>query len=83
MFQNTEPLCTTESFIRKRVLKRGTSSESRALIEYKILRFFAIQLLRVIGKTRGRVFHPIFQTPTSGLKKQALSSFLRDLSKGR
>ena len=31
MFQSTEPLYATESFI-KRVLKRGTSNESRALI---------------------------------------------------
>ena len=33
MFQSTEPLYSTESFI-KRVLTHGTSSESRALIEY-------------------------------------------------
>ena len=32
IFQRTVPLYATESFI-KRVLKRGTSNESRALIE--------------------------------------------------
>ena len=48
MFQSTVPLYATESFI-KSVLKRGTSSESRALIEYDRSRFFAIQLLRVLG----------------------------------
>ena len=48
VFQITEPLYATESFI-KRVLNRGTISESRALIEYKRLRFFTIELLRVLG----------------------------------
>ena len=48
IFQRTVPLYATESFI-KRVLKRGTSNESRALIEYDRLRFFAIQLVRVLG----------------------------------
>ena len=33
IFQRTVPLYATESFI-KRVLKRGTSNGSRALIEY-------------------------------------------------
>ena len=41
MFQSTEPLYATESFI-KRVLKRGTSSESRALNKYERLRFLAL-----------------------------------------
>ena len=46
MFQRTVP----KEFFMKRVLKRGTSSESRALIEYDRSCFFAIQLIRVIGQ---------------------------------
>ena len=45
MFQSTEPLYAIESFI-KRVLKRGTISESRALIEYEkitLLRYAVAQ----------------------------------------
>ena len=38
----------TESF-KKQVLKRGTSNASRALIEYDRFRFFAKQLVRVLG----------------------------------
>ena len=48
MFQRTVPLYATESFI-KRVLKRGASSELRSLIEHDRSRFFAIQLIRVLG----------------------------------
>ena len=48
IFQRTVPLYATESFI-KRVLKRGPSNESRALIEYDRQRFLAIQLVRVLG----------------------------------
>ena len=49
MFQRTVRLYATESFI-KHVLKRGSSSDSRALIEYvDRSRFFAIQLIRVLG----------------------------------
>ena len=48
IFQRTVHLYATESFIN-RVLKRGNSSESRALIEYDRSRFFAIQLIRVLG----------------------------------
>ena len=48
IFQRRVPLYATEPFV-KRVLKRGTSNESRALIEYYRLRFFAIQLVRVLG----------------------------------
>ena len=51
ILQRTVPLYATESFI-KRVLKRCTSNESRALIEYDRLRFFAIQLARVLGSLR-------------------------------
>ena len=48
IFQRTVPLYATESYI-KRVLKRGTSNESRALMEYDRFHFFAIQLVRVLG----------------------------------
>ena len=48
IFLRTVPLYATESFI-KRVLKHGTSNESHALIEYDRLRFFIIQLVRVLG----------------------------------
>ena len=41
------PVCA-ESVI-KRVLKRGTSSESRALIEYDRSCFFALPLIRELG----------------------------------
>ena len=48
MFLRTVPLYAMEFFI-KRVLKRGTSSESLALIDHDGSRFFAIQLNRVLG----------------------------------
>lgn len=48
MFQRTVPLYATESFT-KRVLKRGTKSDSRALVECDRSRFFAMQLLRAQG----------------------------------
>ena len=48
IFHGTVPLYATESII-KRVLKRDTSNESHALIEYDRLSFFAKQLVRVLG----------------------------------
>lgn len=44
IFQRTVLLYVTESFI-KRVLKRGPSNDSCALIEYDRLRFFAILMI--------------------------------------